>query len=709
MAEFLLEILSEEIPAGMQARAAEDLKRLVAGELKKARLDFDRAEAFVTPRRLALVVDGLPERQPDITEERKGPRVGAPEKAIEGFLKSVGLDSIDQCEVREVKGNEFYFAIQKRAGLQLARAVSEILYSVFEDFSWPKSMRWSDTTERWVRPIHGLVAIVDGEAIAFEFDLIHDVQLVLAGDISRSIVANNETTGHRFLAREPIEVKDFNDYKEKLHAAFVVLDPAERREIIKEQAEERAAAAGVTVKEDPALLDEVTGLVEWPEVLVGTIDDAYMDLPPEVLTTAMRSHQRYFACLYGDGRLANRFLVVANMPAPEGSEIRANIIAGNERVLRARLADARFFWDQDRKHSLASRVPALRDIIFHAKLGSLEDKTVRMEALAGEIARHIRGVDADRVSSAARLAKADLTTGMVGEFPELQGVMGHYYALHDGEHENVAEAIAEHYAPLGPNDTCPTAPVSVAVALADKIDTLVGFWAIDEKPTGSKDPYALRRAALGIIRIIVENDLRIPLLDVFGKSQELYGAGAVSVEEPLLDFIADRVKVVLKDQGFRHDLISAVFAVERFPSHHEDDLVRLLALVGALESFLETDAGANLLVAYQRAGNIVAIEEKKDDRTYDGAVDEDLLTEPAEKALYEELGRVADETAAALGEENFAAAMAVLAKLRTPVDIFFDQVTVNTDEPALRANRLKLLSQIRATMNAVADFSRIEG
>ncbi|MCP4328504.1 MAG: glycine--tRNA ligase subunit beta [Alphaproteobacteria bacterium] len=716
MAEFLLEILSEEIPARMQARAASDLERLVTDKLKEARLDYDRAEAFVTPRRLALVVDGLPERQPDLSEERKGPRVGAPDKAIEGFLKSAGLDSVDQCEVREIKGSTFYFVVRDIAGRPVADVLADIVTLTFHEFAWPKSMKWGESGQfRWVRPVHQICMLFDGEIPARDVmvggddpELTSDPNKI--GSIVRPLIISNTTSGHRFLAPEKITVHSFDDYRTKLRAAFVILDPAERRQIIAEQAIEQAAAEGLTVKDDPALLDEVTGLVEWPEVLIGTIDDAFMDLPDEVLETSMRSHQRYFSCLDGDDGLANRFLVVANMPAPEGSDIRTNIIAGNERVLRARLADARFFWDQDRRQSLASRVPALSDVVFHAKLGSLDAKADRVQALAVEIAKHVSGADIDRVRSAARLAKADLTTGMVGEFPELQGVMGRYYALNDGEHVEVADAIAEHYGPLGPGDACPSKPVSVTVALADKIDTLVGFWAIDEKPTGSKDPYALRRAALGVIRLIVENDLRLPLSEIFVQAQKAFHrVSKVPVEDPLLEFITDRMKVALRERGVRHDLIAAVFAVERLPATKEDDLVRLLARVDALQDFVTGDAGTNLLVAYQRAGNIVSIEAKKDKTTFDGVVDEGLLAEPAEKALLEELRRVETDSSEAIQGEDFGAAMAVLAKLRTPVDVFFDQVTVNTEESNLRSNRLELLSQIRKTMDRIADFSKIEG
>ena len=516
----------------------------------------------------------------------------------------------------------------------------------------------------------------------------------------------SKTAGHRFLAPKAFSVKNFADYKAKLKQAKVILDPAERRAAILKQAKQKAGRAKLVLKDDPALLDEVTGLVEWPVVLLGRIDPEFMDLPPEVLTTSMRAHQKYLALLDRNGDLAPRFLVVANMETADKGKA---IAAGNERVLRARLADARFFWDQDRKQSLAARAPRLADIVFHAKLGSLDEKIDRVQALATRVADYVPGADKDRVRSAARLAKADLVTGMVGEFPELQGVMGRYYALADGEHPEVAEAIAEHYSPQGPNDACPSAPVSVAVALADKIDTLVGFWAIDEKPTGSRDPYALRRAALGVIRLIVENKLRLPLMEVF---EPAFFGGPVPVEGgwgrvagDLLDFFADRLKVALREKGVRHDLIAAVFALGG-----EDDLVRLLARVAALEGFLKTDDGKHLLVAYQRAANIVRIEEKRDKTRYGGAeLATDKLVQDEEKLLADRIFDAERDAEAALAREDFTGAMAALANLRKPVDDFFDKVTVNTEDSDLRANRLRLLARIGETLGRVADFSKIEG
>ncbi len=708
MPELLLELLSEEIPARMQARAAEDLKRLVTKGLEDSGLTYESARAFATPRRLALVVDGIPAQQPDKTEERKGPRVGAPDKAIAGFLKSAGLDSVDQCEVREVKGHEFYFVVSEKKGGSTGGVLVDALAGVVWSLPWPKSMRWPQAQGGYVRPLHNILLIFNGEPVK----LMEGVRT----DAGTSIPVNNKTLGHRFLAPGEITVKDFADYEAKLKSAKVILDAAERKAIIAERAASLAAAEGLTVKDDPALLDEVAGLVEWPEVLIGRIDDEFMLVPAEVLITSMRSHQKYFSLLDKAGNLAPRFIVVANTDAKTKAK-QATIVSGNERVLRARLSDAKFFWDLDRKETLSSRIPALNDIIFHEKLGSLGDKVDRVGALAAELAPFIPGADKDKVRSAARLAKADLLTGMVGEFPELQGVMGRYYALHDNESEEVGLAVAEHYSPLGPNDSCPTAPVSVAVALADKIDTLVGFFAIGETPTGSRDPFALRRAALGVIRLVVENGLRLPLRQVFSRAYSkfvkrkvqgtLNVAFAASGEElfqQLLDFFADRLKVHLRERGVRHDLISAVFGIGG-----EDDLVRLLARVEALGAFLDSEDGGNLLVAYRRAANIVRIEEKKDKARYGGPVDTNRFAEEQERALFDALDQAAGAAAEAGGNEDFTGAMAALSKLRRPVDTFFDDVTVNVDDKELRENRLRLLSEIQASLNRVADFSQIEG
>ncbi|WP_026986194.1 glycine--tRNA ligase subunit beta [Fodinicurvata fenggangensis] len=695
MPELLLELFGEEIPARMQSRARQDMQRLLEEKLKEAGLEHEGIECFVTPRRLAAVVRGLPERQPDVTEERKGPKVGAPDKAVEGFMKANGLEDISQAEVRQTPKGDFYFAVRHIEGRATRTVLPDTISAVLLAMSWPKSMRWASGQGRWVRPLHRIVAIFDREPLG------DAIQLTDWGfDVSHCSVV-----GHRFLNPDPFAVSSFEEYQDKLRQAYVILDQEERRRMIVEQSAALAHSAGLAVRPDPGLIDEVAGLVEWPETLMVPIPQDLMELPSEVLITAMRSHQKYLALVKPDGSLADRFLLVANMAAPEGSRIRDNIISGNARVLRARLDDARFFWEQDRKDSLESRVEALSDMVFHARLGSLADKVGRIEALAVGLAHRMTDVDIDRVRSAARLCKADLTTEMVGEFPELQGIMGRYYAAYDGEHVEVAQAIAEHYSPLGPNDACPSSGVSVALALADKIDTLVGFWAIDEKPTGSKDPYALRRAALGVIRLIVENGLRMPLLEVFRDAAGTYkGLEAEQVDVSLLEFLADRLKVTLRDRGVRHDLISAVFAVG-----DEDDLVRLLARVEALEAFLQSEDGANLLIAWRRAANIVRIESKKDARVFEGKVTQSRLEEEAEAQLYKALEKASADARTALGREDFAEAMAAMAALRRPVDAFFDSVTVNTEDSGLRENRLNLLARIGQTLSEVADFSKIEG
>ena len=727
MPELLIELFSEEIPARMQARASADLKRLVTAELDKAGLSYGEARAYVTPRRLALVVEDLPDKQPDVTEEKKGPKVGAPEKAIQGFMKANGLDDIAEAETRDSDKGSFYFLVRHVAGRPSKEVLPEVIEGAVRALSWPNSMRWAEHSFRWVRPLHSIIAVFDGEALPGGLDL--------GGPEGSGSYLHFEhfTQGHRFLSDKMLHIDGFADYRAKLAASYVILDPAERQRRILEQAEALCADAGLELLLDDALLAEVAGLVEWPCVLMGTIDEAYMALPPEVLATSMRSHQKYFSTRTPDGHFGDRFLLASNMDAPVGSELAATIVAGNERVLRARLADAQFFWEQDRKQPLSSRTIELKDIVFHAKLGSLDAKVDRVQALAVEIARHMEGADLDRVRSAARLAKADLVTGMVGEFPELQGLMGRYYALNDGEHTDVADAIRDHYKPLGPSDTCPCAPVSVCVALADKIDTLVGFWAIDEKPTGSKDPFALRRAALGVIRLIVENRLRLPLLPILESAEDsilqsaanakrasgewrTVAIGKSLVARPgwdkpispillsLLEVVADRLKVTLREQGVRHDLITAVFALGG-----EDDLVRLLARVEALDAFLASEDGANLLTAYRRAANIVRIEEKKDGRSHGGEAEEALLQAGEEAALYAALTHASHAAEETLAREDYAAAMHGLSGLRRPVDAFFDEVLVNVEEAAVRENRLRLLSQIVGTLDRVADFSQIEG
>ena len=722
MAELLLELLSEEIPARMQDRAAEDLKRLVCDQLKKAGLAFDSAEAYATPRRLALVVDGLPAAQPDTTVERKGPKTDAPDKAIKGFLKSVGLTR-DRIGERETPKGKVLFAVIEEKGRPTGDVLPPLVTQAINNLRWPKSMRWANTVFTWVRPLHGIVAIFDGKPLQQELGLGVRSGSQLEGEIARRSVIDfaANTVGHRFMPQGPImDVASFADYRDRLRAAYVMLDAAERRSVIEQDAALAAETEGLTVKPDPALIAEVAGLVEWPVVLMGAIDPEYMDLPPEVLTTAMRHHLKHFALLDKDGGLAPRFLVVANMHAVDGGK---QIVAGNERVLRARLADAKFFWDRDRKRTLESRVPDLNGVVFHAKLGSLGERVKRIEALAIEIATSIPGADETVVREVARLCKTDLVTGMVGEFPELQGVMGRYYAGAEGKSASAAAAIAEHYSPQGPNDDCPSAPASVAVALADKIDGLVGFWSIGEKPTGSKDPFALRRAALGVIRLIVENRLRVSLYEILYKANKLYppeirasdtmsssniDIGEISIG--LLVFFIDRLKAHLREKGVRHDLISAVVGTHRLDVGLEDNLVRLLDKVDAVKDFLAGEDGINLLTAYKRTANILRIEGEKHRVAYKGAdVDDGLLREDGERALAARLTEVSGLAEAALRHEDFAAAMRALARLRNPVDWFFDQVTVNCDDADLRRNRLRLLSTIRNTMDRVADFSKIEG
>jgi glycyl-tRNA synthetase beta chain len=684
MAELLLELFGEEIPARMQARAADDLKRLVCDGLKSAELSFEAAAAHVTPRRLILHITGLPKAQPDVREEKRGPKVDAPAQAIEGFLRGNGLTR-EQCEERELPKGRFLFAIIERQGRPTAEVLADILPKAFASLPWPKTMRWGSGATRWVRPLHSILTLFDGAVVALTF---------------ADIASGDQTRGHRFHAPSPITVRDFADYRNKLAAAKVVIDAAERRRTIVAGARRLARDAGLTLVEDEALVAEIAGLVEWPIPMLGRFDKRFLDVPAEVLVATMKVNQKYLSLREGNGNLAPNFITVANLEARDGGK---QIIAGNEYVLTARLADAEFFWTQDKKKTLESRLPALNDMVFHAKLGSLGEKVGRIESLAGELARFVPGAEGAKARRAAHLCKADLVSGMVHEFPEVQGVMGRYYALNDGEGRDVAEAIAQHYSPAGPSDDCPTAPTALCVALADKLDTLVGFWAIGEKPTGSRDPFALRRAALGVIRMVLENELRLPLRKTFTLARLSYDRGD-DQDGGLLDFFADRLKAHLREQGVRHDLVQAVFALG-----DEDDLVRLIARVRALAAFLASGDGANLLTAYRRAANILRIEEKKDGVMHDGIVDAGLFQQTEETALAAALAASVKEIDAALAGEDFARAMAAMAALRQPVDQFFDRVTVNTDNGALRANRLRLLSKIRTTLHKAADFGEIEG
>lgn len=691
MASLLLELFSEEIPARMQARALKELAQRTEAMLAEAGLAFDTPTLYSTPRRLTVLFDGLPTSQPNTETERKGPKVGAPEKAVQGFLKSTGL-KLEELETRETPKGSFHFAIIRREGQPTIDVLSERIGPVVEGLPWPKSMRWGSESIRWVRPLHSMLCLLDGDVVPFSF-----------GPIS----SGRSTRGHRFLSPDPIDISDPSRYAPALEAAHVVLDPKARRDAIETGAQRVCAEKGLELIEDPALLDEVTGLVEYPVPLLGSIDQEFMSLPPEILANSMRSHQKYFSVRTATGEVAPHFVVIANMVTPDdGAQIRA----GNERVLRARLADAQFFWDTDAKVTLESRIPTLDQIVFQAKFGEgadrVSNKGERMMAIARNLAGSV-GADPTLAARGAQLAKADLLTGVVGEFPELQGKIGQYYALRDGEPKDVGAAIAEHYSPAGPADGCPRAPVAVSVALADKIDTMVGFFAIEEKPTGSKDPFALRRAALGILRLLIENELRVPLGLAFQSALEGYpkalrARGDETIRDELLGFFADRLAVYLRDRGVRHDLIRAVFAAVP-----DDDFVRLLAKVEALQAFTETDAGANLLAAYRRATNIVQIEEK-DGGDYAAAPDPSTMEEGPERALFDALETALPKMKEALQNEEFTAAMSTLAGLREGLDVFFDRVIVNADEPATRVNRLRLLSQIRRTLETVADFSKIE-
>jgi glycyl-tRNA synthetase beta chain len=835
--ELLLELFSEEIPARMQARAAEDLRKSVTDRLVTAGLVYEGAKAFVTPRRLTLSVHGVPARQPDLREEKKGPRVGAPENAIAGFLKAAGLKSISDAKVQPDKKGDFYVAVIEKPGLPAIQVIARILLDVLRRFPWEKSMHWGaaprqvmpdvetavsmvQTSEgityvskdwlRWVRPLHSIVATFGPETEDPEI-----VPIEING-----IKAGNQTRGHRFLAPEPFTVRRFADYAQKLDHAKVVLDAERRRDIILTEAKQLAFAQGLELVEDEGLLAEVSGLVEWPVVLMGSFDEKFLHIPEEVIRATIRNNQKCFVLRDAThAKLVNKFLLVSNLEAEDGGKA---IVAGNERVIRARLSDAKFFYETDLKTRLEDRLSKFEQIVFHEKLGSQAERIKRIERLAAELAPLV-GADVDKARRAARLCKMDLLTEVVGEFPEVQGVTGRYYAEAQGEDEAVAHACEDHYSPKGPNDLVPSDPVSIAVALADKIDTLVGFWAIDERPTGSKDPYALRRAALGVIRLILENDLRLnlaeiiptatlafmiwgfhPLRDImhggyrdlvgermedgavtggdwpklpyrlylnydgfvdergeqafegeigvyedddaekclsaleelksrlekmeivisvldFGEEEtwseglvkfyesrnyekRLWRGAASAIFELLGPFFADRLKIQLREQGARHDLVDAVFALEG-----EDDLLLIVRRVEALGKLLDTEDGKNLLAGFKRATNIIRIEEKKDNREYTGAPDTKLYELPEEKALAQAIETAKAEATRAVGKEDFEAAMRAMAKLRPYVDAFFDKVTVNVDDKALRENRLKLLNEIRTATRAVADFSKIEG
>jgi glycyl-tRNA synthetase beta chain len=745
MPDLLLELFSEEIPARMQARAADDLRKLVTDRLVDAGLVYEGAKAFVTPRRLALSVHGVPVRQADLREEKKGPRVGAPENAIAGFVKAAGLKSIGDAKVQPDKKGDFYVAVIEKPGRAAIDVIGEILPEVIKGFPWPKSMRWGARSKdpgalTWVRPLHAIVATFGPET--------EDPQIVpFTVD---GIAAGDETRGHRFLAPAAFTVRRLEDYMAKLDKAKVVLDPQRRRDIILTEAKQLAFAQGYELVEDEGLLAEVAGLVEWPVALMGSFDPAFLHIPGEVIRATIRNNQKCFVLRDpAHAKLANKFILISNIEAEDGG---AAIVAGNERVIRARLSDAKFFYETDLKTRLEDRLEKFKSIVFHEKLGTQWERIERIQRLAAEVAPLV-GADVEKARRAALLCKADLLTEVVGEFPELQGTMGKYYAEEQGEDEAVAHASEDHYRPKGPDDFVPVEPVSVAIALADKLDTLSGFYAVLEKPTGSKDPFALRRAGLGIIRVLLDGKIRLPLLNLLKETvrrlavfsvdmmpsgnqlrfsaqirneiyKERYKAVARSTTQETIDlirsefseeyvsersldvlgFLADRLKVQLREQGARHDLVDAVFALER-----QDDLLLIVRRVEALGKFLDTDDGKNLLAGYKRATNIIRIEEKKDSREYTGAPDAKLYRQDEERALAETIGVARAEAERAVAAEDFESAMRAMAKLRPYVDAFFDKVTVNVDDKPLRENRLKLLNEIRAATRAVADFSKIEG
>ena len=743
MPDLLIELFSEEIPARMQARAAADLQRLVAGGLTDAGLTFSAAASYCTPRRLALSVKGLLAASPATSEERKGPRVGAPDKAIEGFLRGAGI-SRDQLEIRDEKKGQIYFAKIEKPGRDATEIVAEVLEKTIRNFPWPKSMRWGEGSLNWVRPLHSIICILTGEVGVKTVPL--EIETIVAGDTTR---------GHRFMAPDEFQVTSFADYCSKLNAAHVIIDPAARAGEIWSEASKQAKSAGLELVEDRALLNEVAGLVEWPVVLMGNIAADFFELPPEVLQTSMREHQKFFSLKNPKTGQIEKFITVANRETSDGGK---TILAGNQKVLFARLSDAKFFWENDLRVPLAEMAAKLENVTFHNKLGTQAERVERIAALAAEIAPMV-GAEADLAEQAAKIAKADLSSEMVYEFPELQGLMGRYYAQAAGLPQEVANACEQHYSPLGPSDDVPTEAVSVAVALADKIDTLTGFWAIDEKPTGSKDPFALRRAALGVIRLVLGNGVRLHLslflelgqghvfasrafrptddlikgiLDVETEPEKglediknaALSVGQKNIEkiakddskindddrsiqanaQNLLTFFHDRLKVYLRDKGISHDVIDACLAMP-----NNDDLTLLVKRAEALQAFLKTDDGENLLQGFKRASNILAAEEKKDGVEYSYGADIKFAETDAERDLFKVLEAAEAQITPALQTEDFAAAMSAMATLRAPIDAFFEGVQVNTDNSTVRRNRLNLLSQIRKTCSTVADLSKLEG
>ena len=700
MPDLLIELFSEEIPARMQARAVDDLRKLVTDGLVKAGLTYAGAAAFATPRRLTLAIDGLTGESRAVREDRKGPKVGAPDAAIDGFLRGAGI-AREALEIRDDKKGQTYFAVIEKPGRKAADIIAEVLDATVRNFPWPKSMRWGTGSLKWVRPLQSIICLLSDEAGA------EVVPLTIDG-----ITAGRSTRGHRFLSPHTFTVNGFDDYEAKLKRAHVILRADERAEVIWNDATQQAFASGLELVEDHGLLAEVAGLVEWPVVLLGRIDEAFLGLPPEVLQTSMKEHQKFFSVRNPKTGRIERFVTVANMATADHG---ATILAGNQKVLAARLSDAKFFWENDLRRvkdaGFEGMGAGLANVTFHNKLGSQADRIARIAALAREIAPHV-GADPDLAEQAARVAKADLQSAMVGEFPELQGLMGSYYARAAGLDPAVAAACQDHYSPLGPSDAVPTAPVSVAVALADKIDTLTGFWAIDEKPTGSKDPFALRRAALGVIRLVLENGLTLRLGQRTGSFAVAFTMmvtqhSMTGFDEKLADLLAffhDRLKVYLKDAGIRHDIIDACIAM---PGN--DDLTLLVKRARALAETLATDDGENLIQGFKRANNILTQAEEKDGVEYSYGADLKFAEDDAEKALFAALDAADAQIAPAMAAEDFSTAMTAMAALRGPIDAFFTAVQVNDDRQVIRRNRLNLLSRIRKICLSVADLTKIEG
>ncbi|MEY8118142.1 glycine--tRNA ligase subunit beta [Falsihalocynthiibacter sp. BN13B15] len=695
MADLLIELFSEEIPARMQTRAAADLKKLVTDGLVDAGLTYASAGAFSTPRRLALSVEGLLAESPDTIEERKGPKVGAPEKAIEGFLRGAGL-TMDDLQIRDDKKGRVYFAVTKKAGRPAAEIVAETLEAAIRNFPWPKSMRWGTGSLKWVRPLHSILCILSDETGTTVVSL--DVDGIKASDV---------TFGHRFMAPKSLKIAHFDDYQRKLKSAYVVLSSEERADQIWNDATNAAFAQGFEIVEDKGLLAEVAGLVEWPVVLMGDIAGDFLGLPVEVLQTSMKEHQKFFSVRNPKTNRIEKFVTVANRETTDNGK---TILAGNQKVLFARLSDAKFFWENDlriAKSDMASWTKSLANVTFHNKLGTQADRIDRIEALARDLASVV-GADVEMTALAAQVAKADLSSEMVYEFPELQGLMGRYYAEEAGHPQPVADACEAHYSPLGPSDNVPSEPVSVAVALADKLDTLTGFWAVDEKPTGSKDPFALRRAALGVIRLVLENNVRLPLerfVDAqLARHENALNSGEAAPTESLLAFFHDRLKTYLKDQGIRFDVIDACLAM---PAN--DDLTLLVKRADALAAFLKTDDGENLLQGFKRANNILSQAEEKDGVEYSYGADVKYAQADEEKALFAALDTGEAAISPAIEAEDFAGAMSAMAGLRAPIDAFFDSVQINTDSQITRRNRLNLLNRIRTLCLTVADLGKIEG